>query len=314
MLPGELLLDFCNKQYDETVFICPFIKVSTLEKILSRISESVDVSIFTRWRIDEILAGVSDLDVWKLVDSRYNTKLYIHPNVHAKIYRFSDVSLVGSANMTDAGLGWSRNSNLEMLVPVKSVLTEEVEASAKRNSIEINFDIYRYYKEITEALKDENIPLGTEVFIHNFAVHTESEKYSESEEKNLWLPMTRDPEILYTAYSGKIESLSEYEKEYVLYDLHYLSVPAGFSKKLFFSYSSAQLLNSEIVKKIDSIMTAPRRFGEIRDYLKLLLQFTKYYKDANTAWQTLMRWMLFFLPQKYELKVPHYSEIIYRKF
>ena len=64
-----------------------------------------------------------------------------------------------------------------------------------------------------------------------------------------------------------------------------------------------------LISQVDQLLNQPRRFGEVRDLLKALCGPSF---DASRAWQTLMRWMLYFLPERYKLTVPHHSEIMYR--
>ena len=72
-----------------------------------------------------------------------------------------------------------------------------------------------------------------------------------------------------------------------------------------------RLLQAKVVQQIDGLLAEPRRFGEIRDLLANTLDLNR--EEASFAWQTLMRWMLYFLPSRYVRSVPSHSEMLIRR-
>ena len=72
------------------------------------------------------------------------------------------------------------------------------------------------------------------------------------------------------------------------------------------------LLEKPIIQEIDNFVQIPRRFGAVRDFLASLLCANIPNVNPERAWQTLMRWLLYFLPSRYALSVPNYSEVFYR--
>ncbi len=72
------------------------------------------------------------------------------------------------------------------------------------------------------------------------------------------------------------------------------------------------LLEKPIIQQIDNFVKTPQRFGAIRDFLESLLCMNLPNFNPERAWQTLMRWLLYFLPSRYALSVPNYSEVFYR--
>jgi len=64
---------------------------------------------------EEIAAGVSDLDVWRVVCKRPHARLLLCPAIHAKYYRIDGLALVGSANLTRRGSDGPRSPALNSL-------------------------------------------------------------------------------------------------------------------------------------------------------------------------------------------------------
>lgn len=72
------------------------------------------------------------------------------------------------------------------------------------------------------------------------------------------------------------------------------------------------LLQKPIIQQIDNFVTTPKRFGAVRDFLASLPCANLPNFNPERAWQTLMRWLLYFLPSRYALSVPNHSEVFYR--
>lgn len=129
---------------------------------------------------------------------------------------------------------------------------------------------------------------------------------------NAWLPTLRNPEDLYLAYSGEIEKLSTASKIVALNDLRSLPIIPNLSQKTFNAYMGTLLLQKPIIQKVDSFVKTPQRFGAVKNLLNSLPCSKNDSFNAERAWQTLMRWLLYFLPNRYALSVPNYSEVFYR--
>src|SRR4051812_18305167 len=57
---GEGLLEACGTAQEELVLCAPFIKKHVLQRLVDATAPSVGLEVFTRWRPDEVAAGVSD--------------------------------------------------------------------------------------------------------------------------------------------------------------------------------------------------------------------------------------------------------------
>jgi phosphatidylserine/phosphatidylglycerophosphate/cardiolipin synthase-like enzyme len=293
---GNQLEALAGLAQKELLLVAPFVKRSVLRRVLSHVRPDVAIQIVTRWRVDEIAAGVSDLDIWLLVTDRPNTLLWLRSDLHAKYYRADrDHALVGSANLTNAALGWSQQSNLELLI--ESPVLTEFEVELFRGTVQVDESIYQHIRQIIDEIpKDQLITPSTEPQLHEEIVDELNAVSVES-----WLPSLRHPENLYVAYQGKADQLGTGSRIAAESDLQILNVPPNLERKYFDAYVGVQLLHMPIVRKVDEFVEEPQRFGSVRNYLRSLRCAEREGFDADIAWQTLMRWMKHFMPNHSEV-------------
>ena len=67
-----------------------------------------------------------------------------------------------------------------------------------------------------------------------------------------------------------------------------------------------------LVRHIDQLLTRPQRFGAVRDELARLPCAAVSGFAPTQAWQTLMRWLLHFLPGRYKRLAARHSEVLGR--
>lgn len=102
---------------DGVAVIAPFIKVDALRSLLDVVSPTVPLRCVTRWLPQEVAAGVSDPEIFDLLEARGHFSLSLVDRLHAKIYIAGDRCLAGSPNVTLAGLGEGNHAeNIEVLV------------------------------------------------------------------------------------------------------------------------------------------------------------------------------------------------------
>lgn len=99
---------------DLALIIAPFIKLAALQKLHETQSPNTPLKIVCRWRAEDLLAGVSDIDLFPYLDG-LGSQLYIHHEIHLKLYIFqSNLAFNTSGNLTLSGLGYSPHSNIEV--------------------------------------------------------------------------------------------------------------------------------------------------------------------------------------------------------
>ena len=111
--PWDTLTRFCRGSGD-AVIAAPYMKEDALSRLLEALAPGAALVCVTRWKLDDLLFGASDVNCRTLV-LQWGGSFLLHPRLHAKFYRFGSQVLVGSANLTPAGMGCGSPANLEIL-------------------------------------------------------------------------------------------------------------------------------------------------------------------------------------------------------
>ena len=301
--PGSALLNLCQGTTQELVLAAPFMKIGVIEPLLLALSDDVRLTCITRWHLSDIVTGVSDLEIYGAV-KQHGGQLWLRQDLHAKYYRGDHVILLGSANLTAAGLGWTTKPNLELLVPVAPNVDEvaHFEEVALANAVRVDDDLYQTMLAATRELGD----LHSGAFVEPLPV-----MQSHATPLSLWIPSTRDPACLYPVYQdAESDDLPPAVSEAGKQDLAVMRLPPGLPKNAFEKAVGVALLPLPVINLIDREVIVSQRFGTIRTLLQERLGLSQ--DEAARAWQTLIRWLRYFLPDRYEYSRPRHSEIITR--
>lgn len=291
---GELLLGCAGKAKRRALLCAPFAKAAVLEQVLDTLAPGVEVELFTRWRPEEVAAGVSDTTVLQPVLARGGS-VFLCDQLHAKTFLFDDTGLIGSANLTAKALGWNADPNLELLteVPADLPAVRALESELRATAIPASEEIAAEVERVAALLpKPQRRP-------------------APASPPEPWCPRLREPRDLFVAYAQGPERLSEASAAAAERDLAHLEVPPAQAREQFEGLVGTRLLQESLINKVDDLLTQSRRFGEIRDVFAAALGLDR--AGADHAWQTTMRWMLYFQPQRYERFVSSHSEIMVRK-
>ena len=311
---GDQLLDLCAGANECLVLVAPFIKHPVMERVIQATAPQVEIRCYTRWRPEEIASGVSDITIWHLLSQRQATSLWLVARLHAKYYRADDVCLVGSANLTNRALGWCPWPNLELVSFAPSKHFEGFEEKVRSESVAVDQAIYEATLQAAEAINPYSMPF-TGAPSESSESHANEVSMSPSGSYSTWLPSLRHPEDLFLAYVGDVNTLSRTTSSAAKRDLLTLNLPDGLAEPAFRAYVGALLLQQPMVKLVDEFVAEPRRFGAVRELLATRTRTEAGGpQDGPThAWQSLMRWLLYFLPRRYTLTTPHHSEIFARR-
>jgi hypothetical protein len=97
------------------------------------------------------------------------------------------------------------------------------------------------------------------------------------------------------------------------HDLLAFVLDAGMQRETFDLHVRLQLVQQPIVRAIDEFVVEARRFGEVKAFLSEWPGIAERSLDATEVWQTLMRWLLYFAPDRYHHWTPNYSEMFQRR-
>lgn len=216
----------------DVLLAAPYIKLPTLQRILDLIHPDAKLTCVTRWSPQDIAVGASDLECRAATLSR-NGLFMLHPTLHAKYYRFDDRILVGSANITGAGLGYIPASNLEILCPPSSEFNAlEFESELLEGSHEVSDNEFENWSSIQAIDLPADWPTFSEDRVGNSG----------------WRPRTRDPEHLRLAYAGNSGAIASYDERVLAsLDLRDIGVPPGLPPASFDAWVGSYLLSSPFV-------------------------------------------------------------------
>ena len=251
--------------------------------------------------------GVSDIEVWNLIKAMPGAVLLLRSDLHAKYYRGDKECLVGSANVTNSALGWTPEPNLELLISTSfdEERINKFETALKSGCVPVDDQFYNYVLGIVHTFQEKNPKKKVEIQVEIEL----PQKPPTSISNESWLPSLRNPNSLFIAYRGEVEKLTRAQKEAAMVDLAFLPLPVGLSQNEFKLAVGMQLLLKPIVNKVDTFLETPRRFGAVTEYLATLSCSRNPNFEPKASWQTLMRWLIHFLPKRYSLSVPNHSEI-----
>jgi hypothetical protein len=301
---GHSLGECARQAHHRLTIAAPFIKRNALERLIAEVAPSVALTVFTRWRVDEIVAGVSDLSVFDLLHDRVGSRLLIHPRLHAKVLMVDDkVASIGSANVTDSALGFADQANAEVMAllhPVPNRLIMFL-LQLEREAVPATEELRRKFEKAVTAAEPPSTPPVVDVM-------GDPPRGPPS-----LFPCFRDPERLYRGYVSVIEFSDDDTRAAILDDLAVLALPDGLDEPDFRQRVGVGLLAVDTVRAFDEFVAQPRYFGEMAEWLRgggVLADQSQ--EDRKMHLQTLVRWLRYFLPGRYRLEEPNYSELFGR--
>ena len=285
------------------LLVAPFVKAPTLATLLAEVASSARIELYTRWRVEDVAFGVTDTELLPLVANRGGTVRLVD-DLHAKLFAVdASRALVGSANLTAAGLGTSARPNFELLVEVEEPglllpFTLELRRRSRLATEEEAARIDAAAAELRTRLPVPEPPDAAAAIPHQLG--------------RTWFPKFRSPDRLFRLYSDPKWPSQARPNDPALDDLARLRLPGGLGQADFEARVRAILLACPAVDTLDRMLDTPRRFGEVSAALAEPLPNADH-RDRQAAAQTLIRWLLHFASDRYGLRTPNYSEILYRR-
>ncbi len=275
-LPGDELIRLCAEA-KHLVLAAPYIKAGALAKVLSEVSPDASLICITRWSLQDLILGASDIECRTIVSS-LDGSFRLHSSLHAKYYRIDDVVLVGSANLTSSAMGWSRQPNLEILCRAGD-----------------DFDAGTFQQELlrdAREISDQEF-LRWEVVIKTHA-QSESPLTDRQPLLDSWRPATREPRHLELAYQDREEAIaSSDEQRAARQDIHTLLIPPGLTDEQVRAWISVNLLDAPFTNSVIQLqnMEAQDASRQLADTYNLRIT------DARRDMETVHNWLAFFAPE-----------------
>jgi phosphatidylserine/phosphatidylglycerophosphate/cardiolipin synthase-like enzyme len=180
-----------------------FVKTDALIWFANNIDENTKVRIIVRWQYNDLISGASDISAYKFAKEN-NWDFAINTNMHFKIYLIDDDKLyVGSANLTNSGLGLNRYGNDEasvLIVPnaIDIMRLKKYADSCRPMTDDLYEKLLRFYND-----SDKKPPISKSDWPSNLKIKIQS---------------TIDQLWIHDLLFNSPQSLSSCEKEHYIHD------------------------------------------------------------------------------------------------
>lgn len=287
---GSNILALAEGARRDVLIVAPFIKSGPLVRLLDSVRTDVDKTIVTRWRCADVLAGVSDLDVFDIAE-RHHAKLLLCSDLHAKLYAADESCLVGSANVTGVALGWRSPVNVELMVPI---------ARADPHVVAFEQDLLRRSRLASKTQRDSLLELIRGMEDAGRKIEFQDGEPRVSVLPASWVPKARSPEDLYRVYGGEEDTsfgLFRVLKE----EVAELGVVQGLSSPAFYAWVGEAISQTPLVRGVTEMIDSEGQvteegLGRILDQNGL----REVAVDVRDLLEVLERWLNEFLSDRYE--------------
>lgn len=271
--PWDTVITNCGSA-SNAIIVAPYIKAGVLAQVLDRLAPGATVVCVSRWTPQDILAGTTDLDCRTLTLAR-NGHFLLHNGLHAKYYRFDDRVLIGSANLTGAGMNLTGHGNLEILCPAPPHFdSERFELKLLGGAYSISDTEFALWSQIDSKRTTGNnptvdAPLGLES----------------------WKPTTRRAEYIWLVYQRQSDLIpSDEQRRFAETEAALLSAPPGLTQTEFANWVNLSLRASPFVS--DVIATSHQARETAWDIISEQWNMSKH--DAAQSISTAEDWINYF--------------------
>ena len=277
---------------DDVSIIAPFIKIDALRSLLKVIPSETHLRCVTRWLPEEVAIGVSDPEILDLLEERGNFSLTLVDRLHAKLYIAGDRCLVGSANVTLAGLGEGGDSNnIEILVdttidaPGVAETLEEISNTERPAT--------RAIAQITRRLADS---------LSASAPSTATIEIS-------WFPISRRPQDAYLFYTQPPSGYIKAADRILLDDLARANFQPDLEEDEFRSAIRSLLQTIPVAESfLNTTEDTTLTFADTHSYFK---NIAGDHFSANELWIAFVEWMAYFFND--QVMIQEITEIALRR-
>lgn len=303
--PFQDIREFLARAQREVIIFSPYIKKEALESVIP--DEGQSKVIVTSLTVKDIWLGASDLEVYPFCKDN-EIKLYLSRRLHLKAFLVDwKEAIIGSANLTQSGLGMVKNFNYE-LGSLHPTIDAEVALYLRRviaGAVLMNDKIYEELKaKLEECGPPPVLPLEA-------ATESYSESYLISQ-----LPMTTSVEELFQIYArGLTKHIPKETLNCVLHDIALFQIPLGLNRNEFIERLRLSFFSSPFIcALLNFIDEQERYFGEVKLWIQSRCEDVPVpsRRDLTGNIQVLYKWIVELSEGKYCVDRPGHSERIYR--
>lgn len=283
---GDLLLTHVGKARTRVLLCAPFVKAGVLKALLNAVRDGVEVRVVTRWHAEEVAAGVSDLEVFDLLQGCPGASLGLLDNLHAKLYLADHRCLAGSANLTATALGWCDRPNVEVLT----------EVPLSDTSVSKCLQQLGFAREATEQERDKIAAAAASLSREPLPIGAPNNE----RETGPWAPRLAAPERLYVAYTRSArDRLTASTLESADQDLRALDIPPGLDES---GFKAAVATAFSAMPAMGAILQAAENDLTDEEAIRILeAQGLQSDMSFDVQWRTTRDWMTYFLAADFEI-------------
>lgn len=292
--------------------LAPYVQVDAVEEVLHDVVRGVAISVVTTWKLLDMLAGASSLDLYPYLKAR-GAFLFLNQRLHLKTYLVDRrYALTGSANTTRSGLGLVADANHETLAAVDETSAGYMDflESIKRSSVLVTDAVYEKFVAALELCEDVARPevariqreLDRDVLTRDCFLVSE-------------LPMSRSLDDLFEWQQRRQESgLEEESRQNARHDLvKYGLVDRTFqTKDEFLRALTDAFFAHPFVTALCTFIDRPKRFGAIKEWVQNNCTDVPVpsRRDLTGNVQVLYHWLKTLGADRYRVIRPRHSELI----
>jgi hypothetical protein len=286
------------------VIVTPFASSDAMGWLIGANGEASDLKVVCRWSAADIASGIADLRVYQLLRER-GIKLYLHPNIHLKLYVFADgTAFHSSANATGKGLGLSATSNIEVggMTVLGSNDWDQLFALFD-DSVLVDDDVFECALEFQRQHRRESLDKLPELVL---APSVDRDHSISS------LPVSPSPDVFVTWHIAP-EKVPPTDVAAYAHDRFLFRVPRGLDKRACMEHVGMKFKSSAFVKDIVALIKEKRsaHFGLVKEWLVRTCSDRpvpyRWELTANT--RVLYDWLAFFFDE-ITWDQPHQSMVI----
>lgn len=284
-------------------FMSAFIKNDALIELLDITDEKQlpDVTIVARWRIDDLVCGASDLGIYEYI-KKNNWQLFINDHMHFKLYLIDDEKLfIGSANITQKGLGISGDPNDECSIQIVPAVVDVMRLKQYLN------DCCKINDELYEKMKDHLLTIDNNAQSSNNWPTDISQLIQKKGCNHLWVN-----DLLFNSPTNFLKK----EGEYIDHDYSLLNYSAEDDCPDHSSLSKRIRLTSFWKWLLDLLNNSENeyvRFGELTAKLhnSLLDDPRPYRKTVKNFVSNIFEWVRYLNPEEIGIKKFNHTESLF---
>ena len=286
---GNEIVSLFAGALSSVLIVAPFIRSGALRRLLDNVPVGVETAVVTRWRIEDLLAGASDLGIYELAEVK-GVPIFLRPDLHAKYFAADDKCLVGSANVTGTALGWRENANLELLIPADR---------ADEAIVEFEQQLFNGSVRATAGQRDRLEALLERLRILKIPLLELQDGPSELMPRD-WVPQSRNPEELYSVYRGDAD-VSRSALKFMQDELIKIGFAPGLGEDEFRAWVAVKISQTPLVGQVLQRIEEQGEVteSEIRDILEQVGVDVNVHQPRDVL-EVLERWLTCFLSMRYE--------------